>query len=198
MVTAPVVGRDLRLWAGLALIGGFACASPEAVPPPVVLDAGSLPLDAAPPPPTTAPDAAVPTFIIGAPVIVAAPPVVTAVASTPAARGRPTGRPGAASRPTAGKKSSTGGVDAVIESHYGDVEACYAPIALKDPRVAGRIVLQWTLGADGRPSAVAVVQDTLSNPAVGACLKARARAWRFPPPDGGVGVVRAPFDLRFE
>jgi outer membrane biosynthesis protein TonB len=140
----------------------------------------------------------VPTFTIGVPVIVAAPPVVTAVASAPAPRGRPAGRIGAATRPAAGKKATAGGVDAVIESHSGDVEACYAPIALKDPRVAGRIVLQWTLGADGRPSAVAVVQDTLSNPAVGACLKGRARAWRFPPPEGGVGVVRAPFDLRFE
>jgi hypothetical protein len=193
-----LTGRAPRPWAGLAVVGAFACASPESVAPPVAIDAVAAPVDVSVAPTTTPPDAAVPSFTIGAPVIVAAPPVVTAVASASAPQSRPTGRVNAASRSAPGKKSATRGVDAVIESHYGDVEACYAPIGLKDPRVAGRIVLQWTLGADGRPSAVAVVQDTLSNPAVGACLKTRARAWQFPPPEGGVGVVRAPFDLRIE
>jgi len=43
-----------------------------------------------------------------------------------------------------------------------------------------------------------VTQDTLSDPSVAACLRGRAKNWHFPPPEGGVGVVRAPFDLRMQ
>ena len=43
--------------------------------------------------------------------------------------------------------------------------------------------------------AVAITQDTLKDKSVGACLKERARQWRFAPPGGGVQVISYPFDL---
>jgi hypothetical protein len=33
---------------------------------------------------------------------------------------------------------------------------------------------------------------------VAACIKARARTWRFPPQAGGVAVIRYPFQLRIQ
>ncbi|MCB9549458.1 MAG: AgmX/PglI C-terminal domain-containing protein [Myxococcales bacterium] len=83
----------------------------------------------------------------------------------------------------------------VIRNHNGDVHTCYARVALKDPTVRGRITVQWTIGKDGMPMAVAITQDTLKDKSVGACLKERARQWRFAPPGGGVQVISYPFDL---
>lgn len=85
-----------------------------------------------------------------------------------------------------------------IRSHVGDVHDCYAPVALKDPSVAGRVTLQWTIGKSGMPQAVAVIKNTLKDKSVGACLKARAKSWQFPPPVGGVQVISYPFDLRVQ
>lgn len=100
--------------------------------------------------------------------------------------------------PSSPRREVINPVEAAVRAHFGDVEACYGPVALKDNTVAGRITLQWTLGAEGKPTAVAVVLDTLSDPAVATCLKARARSWQFPPPTSGVAVVRYPFDLRVQ
>jgi hypothetical protein len=83
-----------------------------------------------------------------------------------------------------------------IRSHFGDVHDCYAAVALKDPSVAGRVTLQWTIGKSGMPQAVAVIKNTLKDKSVGACLKQRAKNWQFPPPVGGVQVISYPFDLR--
>ena len=85
-----------------------------------------------------------------------------------------------------------------IRAHYGDVHHCYARVALKDPTVAGRVTLQWTIGKTGMPQAVAVTKNTLKDKSVGACLKARAKTWKFPAPSGGVQVISYPFDLRVQ
>ena len=128
--------------------------------------------------------------------ISAGAPVIKA---EPAPRGArpPTNTPRRDS-PSSPRREVINPVEAAVRAHFGDVEACYGPVALKDNTVAGRITLQWTLGAEGKPTAVAVVLDTLSDPTVATCLKARARSWQFPPPTSGVAVVRYPFDLRVQ
>lgn len=85
-----------------------------------------------------------------------------------------------------------------IRSHYGDVHHCYARVALKDSTIAGRITLQWSIGPDGMPQAVAILNDTLKDKSVGQCLKAKARTWKFPATGGGVQVISYPFDLRVQ
>ena len=85
-----------------------------------------------------------------------------------------------------------------IRAQQGDVSTCYGRVALKDPSVRGRITVQWTIGRDGVPIAVAITEDTLKDKSVGACIKDKARAWRFPPPTGGVQVISYPFDLRVQ
>jgi hypothetical protein len=85
-----------------------------------------------------------------------------------------------------------------IRSHYGDVHHCYARVALKDPSIKGRVTLQWTIGKTGMPQAVAITKNTLKDKSVAACLKARAKKWKFPAPSGGVQVISYPFDLRVQ
>ena len=85
-----------------------------------------------------------------------------------------------------------------IRAHMGDVQHCYGRVALKDPSIAGRITLQWTLGRTGMPIATAVIKDTLKDKSVAKCLRKRAKRWRFPEPKGGTGVITYPFDLRVQ
>lgn len=85
-----------------------------------------------------------------------------------------------------------------IRAHQGDVSTCYGRVALKDPSIRGRITVQWTIGKDGMPMAVAITEDTLKDKSVGACIKEKARQWRFPPPGGGVQVISYPFDLKVQ
>jgi len=83
-----------------------------------------------------------------------------------------------------------------IRANWSDVERCYGDAVSKNPSLAGKITFKWTLGAKGVPSAVSVVRDTLADKGVGHCIRKRAAAWQFPPPRGGVGVVKYTYDLR--
>ncbi len=142
-----------------------------------------------------------PTFVIvpGA-VVIEADPLPDAAAQPPKPT-KPKPRRKVARKSAPPKVSSRGSArlvsaEGAIRAHWSEVEQCYGGVALKDPTVEGRIVLQWTLGADGWPTGTAVVKDTLSDKRVAACIKTRARKWRFPAPSGGVSVVTYPFDLR--
>lgn len=207
-------------FAPLALSLACACADPAPLavpvpasePPPVSAPASEPPPAVSAPasePPLTAVQGAdagdglpviqagVPTIVAEAPTVSPEParavPVRTAKPSAAAAVVRP------APSPAVGPgRSAEQTAQGVIRSHFADVEACYAPVAQRDPSVGGRLVVQWTLGADGTPTAVAIVNDTLRSPAVTECIRARARTWRFPPPGSGVSVVRYPFDLRVQ
>jgi len=85
-----------------------------------------------------------------------------------------------------------------IRAHQSDIHNCYGRVALRDPTVAGRITVQWTIGRDGMPVAVAITEDTLKDKSVGACIKEKARTWQFAPPGSGVQVISYPYDLRVQ
>jgi hypothetical protein len=176
--------------------------TPPPAPPTLAPSAPVTQAPATQAPATQAPADAGFNIVAGAPVIVAEAPVVTAdprkPAPKPAAPASPGGGQTKLSPSPPPETAREVSAQAVIRSHFSDVEACYGAVALKDPSVGGRIVVQWTLGADGTPTGVAITQDTLRSAAVTDCIKSRARGWRFPPPAGGVGVVRYPFDLKVQ
>jgi hypothetical protein len=174
-------------------------SSPVTEPPPV----SSAPATIAAVPVADAGDG-LPVISAGVPTIVAEAPTVSPEAArvAPARTAKPTAAAtverSAASPAVGPGRTAEQTAQGVIRSHFADVEACYAPVAQRDPSIGGRLVVQWTLGADGTPTAVAIVNDTLRSPAVTECIRARARTWRFPPPGSGVSVVRYPFDLRVQ
>ncbi len=102
------------------------------------------------------------------------------------------------SKSAGSKKRRAPSAAGTIQKHWGEVEACYARVALKDPSIGGRIVLRWTLDRDGKPNTTQVIKDTLKDKSVSACIRARAQNWRFPPPEGGIGVITYPFNLRVQ
>ncbi len=180
-------------FATLTLLALCSCTedAPEVTEPPAP--------DAAPLSDVASVDAALPKFVIvpGAIQIEAdeVPDAAVEPAKPKARRKRATRRK---RRPTSKQPAAAASAMSTIRRHWGEVERCYGDIALKDPTVRGRIVMQWTLGSDGMPTATAVLKDTLKDKRVSQCIKTRARRWRFPAPSGGVSVITYPFDLRVQ
>ncbi|MCY1016514.1 AgmX/PglI C-terminal domain-containing protein [Pyxidicoccus sp. MSG2] len=106
---------------------------------------------------------------------------------------------GTVTRATARSIASTQGtvdreaVARVINSHLNEVHGCYERALLKQPGLAGKVVLEWTIGAAGRVVAAKTKSSTLSNAAVEACILSSLKSWTFPAPKGGVVIITYPF-----
>jgi hypothetical protein len=83
----------------------------------------------------------------------------------------------------------------VVHEHKDHVRYCYEQALQSRPGLAGRVVIGWTIGADGSVKTSRVESTTMGD-AVGSCVAKRVRTWRFPEPKGGIVVVRYPFAFR--
>lgn len=81
----------------------------------------------------------------------------------------------------------------VVKMRLKAVKSCYERELKKDPKLAGKIVIQFTIGELGRITSSKVASSTMSNPAVGRCILGRMGQWRFPQPKGGSVTVSYPF-----
>ena len=81
----------------------------------------------------------------------------------------------------------------VVNEHLGETRACYERGLLKEAGLAGKLVLEWTLGADGRVNEIKVEQATLKGADVPNCVVNNPKGWIFPKPTGGKVVISYPF-----
>ncbi len=81
------------------------------------------------------------------------------------------------------------GVRATVQIHLREVSACYQRALLTHPGLAGKLVVEISIGADGRVKRARVKSSTLTDAAVEACVLRQIEAWRFPAPVGGGEVV---------
>ncbi|MFH1810772.1 MAG: VIT domain-containing protein [Pseudomonadota bacterium] len=82
----------------------------------------------------------------------------------------------------------------VIQDKLAQVKACYQRELAREPELAGRVVLEFVVGEDGKVQSARVVETTLNSAAVEICLTKKATAWRFPAvKGGGTVIVRYPF-----
>ncbi len=84
-------------------------------------------------------------------------------------------------------------ISKVFEEHMGEVRGCYERALLKDPSVAGMLVLEWKIDANGRVHDIKIKQVTLRGVEVTNCLAGSLASWAFPRPSGGEVVVSQPF-----
>ncbi len=95
-----------------------------------------------------------------------------------------------------------GGLDkdqiaAVVQRHLGEVIYCYEKGLQVEKSLAGRVNMNWVIGAGGQVSTARVQQSSLKSSSVEGCILSKLRNWRFPKPIGGVNVkVTYPFLLR--
>jgi hypothetical protein len=82
----------------------------------------------------------------------------------------------------------------VIHSHLNEIRYCYESAILKDPTLAGKVLVDFKINAGGIVPSAGIAEDSISDKAVGNCLAGKLRTWKFPQPRGGVVVaVSYPF-----
>jgi RNA polymerase sigma factor (sigma-70 family) len=84
----------------------------------------------------------------------------------------------------------------VVRRHINEVKWCYEQEMTANPRLEGRVEIQFTVGAGGAVVDSALKSSTLGNPRAESCIVRAARRWSFPEPEGGGTVdVTYPFVL---
>jgi TonB family protein len=73
----------------------------------------------------------------------------------------------------------------VVQAELPQIRGCYVDGLRTSPGLAGRMVVRFTVAADGTVSAASVTSSTLASPSVEACVLGRFRALRFPAYDHG-------------
>jgi len=85
-------------------------------------------------------------------------------------------------------------VQRVVRENLSAVHACYQRQLAERPGLVGKVVMEWTIDPDGRPSAVHATFDGLGSPEVTDCIAKVIGSWTFPRPAGvGGSIVTYPF-----
>ena len=71
-------------------------------------------------------------------------------------------------------------IDRVMRARAGVWRACYHKELERSPRIAGKVVMELTIDADGAVTSVTLGENTLKSEPVENCLRANAMRLRFP------------------
>ncbi len=83
-------------------------------------------------------------------------------------------------------------VRSIIISHVGDVSDCYIAALKKNPKLAGKLVLEWEVNPIGDPKNIQVIQGVDAK--MDKCIVKKLETWAFPPPPNNqIARVRYPF-----
>jgi hypothetical protein len=80
------------------------------------------------------------------------------------------------------------GFQRVVRAHVGDFRRCYEKLLQTQPAAAGKVRLHLTIGGDGKVTKVEVDGDAALAPTYD-CMKAAARALRFPAPHDEITIT---------
>lgn len=83
-------------------------------------------------------------------------------------------------------------ISRIITGHTAAVEYCYKKETKLNPNLAGYILVEFSIGSNGRVKNAQVIQSSLQSPVVESCITRRIKGWRFKPigRDAGDVVVR--------
>ncbi|XXF81010.1 TonB family protein [Myxococcaceae bacterium GXIMD 01537] len=100
-----------------------------------------------------------------------------------------------------GKTTVIGGLDKdviakVIRDHMAEIKYCYETELNKNPSLAGKVAVAFTIDPAGSVSEANVSETTLGNSTAENCMLRRIRRWKFPEPKGG-GVVAVTYPWIF-
>jgi hypothetical protein len=82
----------------------------------------------------------------------------------------------------------------IVRRHLNEVRYCYDQALVSQPKLAGRLVAQFTIAATGQVIASVRQSSTLGSPAAEMCVVNAIKRWEFPAPNGGgLAIVTYPF-----
>lgn len=112
------------------------------------------------------------------------------------------GSSGTSTLPLSAEATVGGGLDrdaiaAVIRKNMGQIRFCYEQGLQGDAKLAGRVAVDFKIGANGRVKSAGIANTSLNSTMVENCIKMRLKTWKFPIPQGGKVVnVTYPFLLK--
>ncbi|MCX4247622.1 TonB family protein [Paraliomyxa miuraensis] len=81
----------------------------------------------------------------------------------------------------------------IIRAHINEVRLCYNQGLTRNPSLAGRVEVAFTIGEAGTVITSGITSSSLTDQGVQECIAKAVRRWRFPkPPGAGVVQVAAP------
>ncbi|HLT37358.1 MAG TPA: DUF2330 domain-containing protein [Enhygromyxa sp.] len=84
----------------------------------------------------------------------------------------------------------------IVRAHLDEVRSCYDAGLVANASLAGRMVVEFTIGGEGKVSSATVGESTLADPSVEQCVAKAVERWTYPKPRGGdVVEVQFPFEL---
>ncbi len=84
-----------------------------------------------------------------------------------------------------------------VQGNMDDVLDCYTQAAAENPELAGKVIVAFTIAADGSVESATIDESsTLNDEAMNTCLDGKFRAWSFAkPPSGESMTLSFPFSL---
>lgn len=83
-----------------------------------------------------------------------------------------------------------------VKAHVGDIKACYEDALKEDSELKGKLVIEFTVGSDGKVISTRKVESNMKSAKMEGCVLGKAKTWPFPKPKGvGNVVFPYPFDL---
>ena len=77
----------------------------------------------------------------------------------------------------------------IVRANMNDVRHCYNEGLKRDPDLAGRVAIQFTIGPTGKVPVAVIAESTLPDRTVANCVAKAVKRWEFPKPSGGGNVV---------
>lgn len=141
---------------------------------------------------STAPEA-VPAPAANVPAVDASAPIVAAPVDEPAPAGSITGEPILPSTIVLGALSANV-VESVLNAARSELNTCYTAELAKNPGIAGKVLVRFTIGRDGKVTAARTKSTSLWHPPTEECLNTKVLGLQFPTPgEGGTALVTHPF-----
>jgi hypothetical protein len=80
-----------------------------------------------------------------------------------------------------------------MKTRLGALRTCYERALKRNPALAGKLLLRFTILPAGTVMGVEVDSDSLNDADMAQCVRQSVAAWRFPAPNGGSVEVAFPF-----
>ncbi len=81
----------------------------------------------------------------------------------------------------------------VVKRNLPSIKHCYEQELRRNPKLAGKVTVEFTVAVTGAISGTEVVSSSLNNRAVEGCIVKTIRRWRFPKPEDGDVIITYPF-----
>jgi len=85
----------------------------------------------------------------------------------------------------------------VIQEHQSEIKYCYEVQLNRNPSLAGKVTVLFTIDGSGTVTDSQVSETTLNNSEAERCMLAKIRRWKFPEPAGN-GIVKVNFPWIFK